>query len=395
MFKINFIYRNIKKIFINLKKKKYALNVFFFKKLFFLKKKIFKKILNLKNFIKNYSKKKKNNKCLIKWIYKNYLKKINKILKLIILKMPNLIHFIIIKKNVLIKKYTYKKKNDNKIKNKFFNFKKSNEVSGKGFFYMSQPLSILYLILENYILKTYINENNYKYIIVPHMLKFKSLLNSCQIPKFIKKLFIIKNNKKIKYLIPTSEVALINFMYNKKINSKFMPLKFISKTPCYRNENISYGKFNKGIIKQKQFDKIELVNFIDYKKSYKNLKELIKNIEKIIRKFKINYRILKLSKKNTSYISTITYDIEMWMPGLNNYCEISSCSNNENYQSLRSKIKYIKSNKIFYTHIINGSGLAVGRFFLSLIENYLEKKNFIKIPNILKSEFKNINNLKI
>lgn len=309
--------------------------------------------------------------------------------------MPNLIHFIIIKKNVLIKKYTYKKKNDNKIKNKFFNFKKSNEVSGKGFFYMSQPLSILYLILENYILKTYINENNYKYIIVPHMLKFKSLLNSCQIPKFIKKLFIIKNNKKIKYLIPTSEVALINFMYNKKINSKFMPLKFISKTPCYRNENISYGKFNKGIIKQKQFDKIELVNFIDYKKSYKNLKELIKNIEKIIRKFKINYRILKLSKKNTSYISTITYDIEMWMPGLNNYCEISSCSNNENYQSLRSKIKYIKSNKIFYTHIINGSGLAVGRFFLSLIENYLEKKNFIKIPNILKSEFKNINNLKI
>ncbi len=316
-------------------------------------------------------------------------------MKLIILKIPNFIHFIIIKKNILIKKYNYKNNNNKeKIKNKIFNLKKSSKISGKGFSYISQPLSILYLILENYMLKTYIHENNYKYIIVPHILKFKSLLNSCQIPKFIKKLFIIKNNKKIKYLIPTSEISLINFMYNKKIKSKFIPLKFISKTPCYRNEKISYGKFNKGIIKQKQFDKIELINFVDYKNSYKYLKELIKNIEKIIKRFKINYRILKLSKKNMSYISTITYDLEVWMPGIYNYCEVSSCSNNENYQSLRSKIKYIKNNKIFYMHTINGSGLAVGRFFLSILENYLEKENFIKIPKILKSKFKNLNNLK-
>ncbi|WP_259289760.1 aminoacyl--tRNA ligase-related protein [Candidatus Nasuia deltocephalinicola] len=394
MFKVNFINKNIKKMFINLKKKKYLLNILFFKKLFFLKKKIFKKILNLEKYKKN-NLKKKNNNYKITIIYKNYLKKINKNIKLIILKMPNLIHFIVIKKNILIKKYIYNKKfSKKKIKNKFFNFKKSKEVAGRGFSYISQPLSILYVMLESYILKTYINENNYKYVIVPHLLKFKSLLNSCQIPKFIKKLFIIKNNKKIKYLIPTSEVSLINFMYKKKIKSKFMPLKFISKTPCYRNENISYGKFNNGIIKQKQFDKIELVNFVDYKNSYRNLKELIKNVEKVIRKFKINYRILKLSKKNISYISTITYDIEIWMPRLNNYCEISSCSNNENYQSLRSKIKYIKNNKIFYMHIINGSGLAVGRFFLSIIENYLEKENFIKIPSILKDKFNKINNLK-
>lgn len=311
MFKANFIYKNIKKLFINLKKKKYLLNIKFFKKLFFLKKKILKKLLNLKKFIKNNLKEKKNN-YIIKLIYKKYLKKINKNLKLIILKIPNFIHFIVIKKNILIKKYIYKSKNnEKKIKNKIFNFKKSNEVAGKGFSYISQPLSILYLILENYMLKTHINENNYKYIIVPHILKFKSLLNSCQMPKFIKKLFIIKNNKKIKYLIPTSEISLINFMGNKKIKSKFMPLKFISKTPCYRNENVSYGKFNKFIIKQKQFDKIELVNFTDYKKSYRYLKELIKNVEKIIRRFKLNYRILKLSKKNMSYISTITYDIEI------------------------------------------------------------------------------------
>ncbi len=367
----------------------------FFKKLFFLKKKKIKKILNLKKFIKNNLKKKKKNNYIIKWIYKNYLKKINKNLKLIILKMPNFIHFIIIRKNILIKKYIYKNNNNKKkIKNKIFNLKKSNEIAGRGFSYISQPLSILYLKLENYILNSYINENNYKYIIVPQILKFKSLLNSCQIPKFIKKLFIIKNSKKIKYLIPTSEVSLINFMYNKKIESKFIPLKFISKTPCYRNENISYGKFNKGIIKQKQFDKIELINFIDYKKSYKYLKELIKNIEKIIKRFKINYRILKLSKKNISYISTVTYDIEIWLPSMENYCEISSCSNNENYQSLRSKIKYVQNNKIFYTHIINGTGLAVGRFFLSILENYFEKENSIKIPKILKKKFKNSNNLK-
>ncbi len=352
-------------------------------------------MLNLKKFIEKNQKKKK--KYLIKLIYKNYLKKINKNLKLIILKIPNFTHFIIIKKNILIKKYIFKnnKKKKKKIKNKIFNLNKSNKVSGKGFSYISQPLSILYLTLENYFLETYVNENNYKYIIVPHILKFKSLLNSCQIPKFIRKLFIIKNNKKIKYLIPTSEISLINFMCNKKIKSKFIPLKFISKTPCYRNENISYGRFVNGIMRQKQFDKIELINFIDYKKSYKYLKELIKNIEKIIKKFKIDYRILKLSKKNISYISIVTYDIEIWMPRINNYCEISSCSNNENYQSLRSKIKYIKNNKTFYMHIINGSGLAVGRFFLSLLENYLEEENFIKIPKALKSKFKNLNNLKI
>lgn len=396
MFKTNYIYKNIKKLFINLKNKNYLLNINFFKKLFFLKKKIIKKLLNLKKFNKINFKKKENN-YIIKIIYKNYLKKINKNLKLVILKMPNLIHFIIMKKNILIKKYNYKvnnKNNNKKIKNKIFNFKKSNSIAGRGFSYISQPLSILYLILENYILKTYINENNYKYMIVPHILKFKSLLNSCQIPKFIKKLFIIKNNRKIKYLIPTSEVSLVNFMFNKKIKSKFIPLKFISKTPCYRNENISYGKFSRGILKQKQFDKVELLNFVDYKKSYKYLKELVKNIEKIIKKFKISYRIVKLSKKNISYISTITYDIEIWIPGINNYCEISSCSNNENYQSLRSKIKYIKNNKIFYMHTINGTGVAVGRFFLSVLENYLEKDNLIKIPKILKNNFGNLNNLK-
>ncbi len=398
MFKINFIYKNVKKFFINLKKKKYFLNINFFKKLFFLKKKIFEKLLNLKKFVKNNLKKKKKNNYIIKLIYKNYLKKINKNLKLIILKIPNFIHFIIIKKNILIKKYNFninKKKKIKKIKNGFFNLNKSGKISGRGFSYISQPLSILYLSLENYFLEIYINENNYKYIIVPHILKFKSLLNSCQIPKFIKKLFIIKNNKKIKYLIPTSEISLINFMCNKKLESRFMPLKFISKTPCYRNEKISYGLFNRGIIKQKQFDKIELINFIDYKKSYKYLKELIKNVEKIIKKFKINYRVLKLSKKNTSYISIVTYDIEIWVPGINNYCEVSSCSNNENYQSLRSKIKYVKNNKTFYTHIINGTGLAVGRFFLSVLENYLEKENFIKIPKVLKKKFKNLNNLKV
>ncbi len=367
--------------------------------MFFLKKIIFKKLLNLKKFIKNNSKKKKKNNFIIKLIYKNYLKKINKNLKLIILKIPNFIHFIIIKKNILIKKYNYsnnKKKIIKKIKNKIFNLNKGSKTSGRGFSYISQPLSILYLNLENYFLETYINENNYKYIIVPHILKFKSLLNSCQIPKFIKKLFIIKNNKKIKYLIPTSEASLINFMCNKKIESRFMPLKFISKTPCYRNEKISYGIINNKIIKQKQFDKIELINFIDYKKSYKYLKELIKNIEKIIKKFKISYRVLRLSKKNTSYISIVTYDIEIWIPGINNYCEISSCSNNENYQSLRSKIKYVKNNKISsHMHVINGSGLAVGRFFLSVLENYLEESNFIKIPKVLKKKFRNLNNLKI
>ncbi|XXS36687.1 MAG: aminoacyl--tRNA ligase-related protein [Candidatus Nasuia deltocephalinicola] len=397
MFNKNFIIKNLKKISINLKKKKYFLNkkiLFFFIKLkkIFENKKIF--INKLKKTFKIVFYKKYILK--IKYILNSYIKKINKNLKLIIFKMPNIIHYIIPKKNKIIVKKKYKNSNIKLkyFKKKFFNLNIANKCSGKGFSFICGGLSILYKELEEYILDLHIKENNFKYIKVPNIMKFKSLLNSCQIPKFIKKLFIIKNKKKIKYLIPTSEVSILNFMFSKTLNSNYIPIKLVSKTECYRNENISYGKINKNIIRQKQFDKIELFYYVDNKNSYKYLKELVKNVEKIIRNFKINYRIIMLSNKEINYNSTITYDIEVWLPSINDYCEVSSCSNMETHQTLRASIKYLNCFKKEYLNTINGSGVALGRLFLSILEKSIkidDKK--VKIPNLLKniSKFKFIN----
>ncbi|AGS33287.1 seryl-tRNA synthetase [Candidatus Nasuia deltocephalinicola str. NAS-ALF] len=386
MLETNFLKKNKFKIYINLKKKKYFFRLKIFNYLINIKKIFLKKIYFL-------NKLKKNNKILtlkkyiikIFNIYKNYLKKINKNLKILLLKMPNLIHYLVLRKNKIIRNKNYIKKNINRKFN--FNTNIGALTSGKGFSFITHPLSLLYNKIENYIFNLHLEENNYKYIVVPNIMNFKSLINSGQIPKFIKKLFILKNKNKIKYLIPTSEVSLLNFLIKKNINSKFIPLKLISKTNCYRNEIISYGLNNKDIIKQKQFDKIELMNFVDNKNSYRYLKELIKNVEKILKNLKISYRIIILSKKNISYISNITYDLEIWMPSINNYCEVSSCSNLQNYQSLRSKIKYKFKKKNEYISIINGSALAIGRIFLSIIENYYYNNKII-IPKTLKKYFK-------
>lgn len=387
MLEINFLKNNKFKIYINLKKKKYFFRIKIFNYLINIKKNFLKKIYFLNKF-------KKNNKMLIlkKYILKifninkNYLKKINKNLKILLLRIPNLIHYLVLRKNKIIRNKNYIKNKKNI--NREFNFNTNIGVltSGRGFSFITSPLSLLYNKIENYIFNLHIEENNYKYIIVPNIMNFKSLINSGQIPKFIKKLFIIKNKSKIKYLIPTSEVSLLNFLIKKNINSKFIPLKLISKTSCYRNEIISYGLNNKDIIRQKQFEKIELMNFVDNKNSYRYLKELIKNVEKILKNLKISYRIIILSKKNISYISNITYDLEIWMPSINNYCEVSSCSNLQNYQSLRSRIKYKFKKKNEYISVINGSALAIGRIFLSILENYYHKSKII-IPKVLKKYF--------
>ncbi|ALP69941.1 Seryl-tRNA synthetase [Candidatus Nasuia deltocephalinicola] len=386
MIEINFLKNNKFKVYANLKKKKYFFRIKIFNYLINIKKIFLKKIYSLNKF-------RKNNKILIlkKYIIKffsinkNYVKKINKNLKILLLKIPNLIHYLVLKKNKTVKNKKYIKNNINRK----FNFNSNIGVltSGRGFSFITSPLSLLYSKIENYIFNLHLEENNYKYIIVPNIMNFKSLINSGQIPKFIKKLFIIRNKDKIKYLIPTSEVSLLNFLIKKNINSNFIPLKLISKTNCYRNEIISYGLNNKNIIKQKQFDKIELVNFVDNKNSYRYLKELIKNVEKILKNLKISYRIIILSKKDISYISNITYDLEIWIPSINNYCEVSSCSNFQNYQSLRSKIKYKLKKKSEYISTINGSALAIGRIFLSVLENYYFNNKII-IPKVLKKYFK-------
>ncbi|ASS47159.1 Seryl-tRNA synthetase [Candidatus Nasuia deltocephalinicola] len=386
-----FLKKNLKSISIKLKNNLYILN----KKLFNITYLIKKYIINI---INNLNKNNKNNKYKniildkffikkFKKIYKNFYIKINNKIKNIILNIPNIKNKEVSNYNKLIKYWKFKKKNNNKenhIKIGSYlglNIKLGINISGYKSIFLSGPILYLYKSIIKFIINIHIKEHNYKEIKVPYIINYNNIINSGQLPKFINNIFKINNNK---YLIPTAEVIIINSIKNKKIKNNLLPIKLFSKTECFRKENKNYGIKNKGIIRQNQFEKIELIIFSDQKNSYNNLKELIKTIEKFIRKLKIKYRIILLSYKNTGFTSSKTFDIEIWMPSINNFCEISSCSNTEIYQSNRTNLKYINKDKIKFVHILNGSALPLGRTLAAIMENYFYKKKYIIIPKILR-----------
>lgn len=381
-----FILNNLKFISKKLKYIKYFFNKKLFKFLFIKKKIILEKINNL------YKNKKKNNKFLENFfikkkikIYKNYLELINNKVNNIILNIPNLKNLNVKKYNKIIKYWNCKRL---KIKKwikideiKSLDLKNSKNISGIRSSVIKNPLLYLYKSLIKLIISKHIKEHNYKEIKVPYIINYENIINSGQLPKFIKKLFLIKKNK---YLISTGEIPLINIIKNTYLEKKILPLKFFSITECFRKENNIYGKKNKGLIRQNQFEKIEIINFTDQKNSYNNLTEMVKIVEKILKILKLSYRIILLSNYNTGFTSSKTYDIEVWLPSLKNFCEISSCSNTEIFQSNRTKIKYKYKKKNKFIHILNASALPLGRTLLAIIENNYYKKKYIIIPKILR-----------
>ncbi|QJC34308.1 serine--tRNA ligase [Enterobacteriaceae endosymbiont of Donacia cinerea] len=274
--------------------------------------------------------------------------------------------------------------------NKGIDLEAGVNLSGSKFFVLKGSIAYLHRILIQFMLDIHINNHNYKEIYVPYIVKKKALYGTGQLPKFSEDLFHIKKFKSSDiedyFLIPTAEVPLTNLVYNKIIEEKELPIKLVSHSPCFRSEVGSYGKYNKGLIRTHQFDKVELVQLVKPKYSIKALEQITENAEKILQLLKLPYRKILLCTGDMSFSSSKTYDLEVWFPSKNKYYEISSCSNMWDFQSRRIKARYrrIKDKKISFIHTLNGSGLAIGRTLAAIMENYQLKNGEIKIPKILR-----------
>jgi len=227
------------------------------------------------------------------------------------------------------------------------------------------------------------NKNGYEEYYLPYMANKDSLIGTGNLPKFEEDLF--KTSESL-YLIPTAEVPLTNIYRDVLIDESDLPIKLTAHTPCFRSEAGSYGRDTKGLIRQHQFEKVELFKITDPSSSMIELEDLLKNAEEILQSLELPYQVVQLCAGDIGFSSCKTYDIEVWMPSQNKYREISSCSNFGDFQARRSNLKYISENKKYFAHTINGSALAVGRTLIALIENnYNNEDRSITIPISLQS----------
>ena len=227
-------------------------------------------------------------------------------------------------------------------------------------------------------------KNGYEEYYLPYMANTESLIGTGQLPKFEEDLF--KTSEKL-YLIPTAEVPLTNLFRDEFISEKDLPIKVTSHTPCFRSEAGSYGRDTRGLIRQHQFEKIELVQITHPNESMKCLENLLSNACEILDKLELPYRVVELCTGDLGFSSSKTFDIEVWMPSQNKYREISSCSNFSDFQARRANIKFKSKDGNKFVHTINGSGLAVGRCLIALIENNFNGKDVLNIPNCLEQYF--------
>ena len=240
--------------------------------------------------------------------------------------------------------------------------------------------------LINFMLELHTSKG-YIEVIPPLLVNETTMTGTGQLPKFEEELF--KCERDNLYLIPTAEVPLTNIPAGEILPIDKLPLYYVAYTPCFRREAGSYGKDVRGLIRQHQFNKVELVKIVTAEHSATELESLLLDAEEILKLLNIHYRVVTLCSGDIGFSAAKTYDIEVWLPGLNCYKEISSCSNFKDFQARRANIKYRdKKGKIHYAHTLNGSGLAVGRTFLAILENYQTKEGFIEIPDALKDYFK-------
>ena len=261
-------------------------------------------------------------------------------------------------------------------------FELGGSIAKTRFVVMKGKIAKLHRALITYMLNTHTEINNYIEYNVPYIVNKDSLIGTGQLPKFEEDLFKIQNTEL--YLIPTAEVPLTNIYRNKIINESELPLKLVAHTPCFRSEAGSYGKDTKGIIRQHQFEKIELVQIVKPEMADEALELITSHAENIMESLEIPYQRVLLSTGDLGFSSSKTNDIEAWFPSQNCYREISSCSSFTDFQSRRLNIKYkeMDSKKKSYVYTLNGSGLAVGRTMAALIENHTDG-NIINIPSVL------------
>jgi seryl-tRNA synthetase len=273
-------------------------------------------------------------------------------------------------------------------------FDTATKISGARFSLLKGPLARLHRALAQFMLDTHSDLHGYTETYVPYMVNGDSMYGTGQLPKFEEDLFGVHSNAGMLtdmvvmpvklYLIPTAEVPVTNIVRDSIVPLEKLPMKYVAHTPCFRSEAGSYGRDTRGMIRQHQFDKVELVQIVHPEKSYEGLEELLGHAETILKKLELPYRVVKLCTGDMGFSAALTYDIEVWLPAQNTYREISSCSNFEAFQARRMQARFRNAQgKPELLHTLNGSGLAVGRTLVAVLENYQQADGSVVIPEVL------------
>jgi seryl-tRNA synthetase len=408
--------KELRKNLENLKKKFEDRNVFFdvndFNK---------KDILN-RNLISNKEKLEQEKKSLSKLKEKSNFEKSKKIsdeisnlikkqaliqneIDKIVFSLPNIAHSDVpvgkdeksnklIKKEGDIKTFPFKVKSHVELgaKDQNIDFETSIKLSGSRFVVLKDKFAMLERALINFMLDTHVNNFKYTEISPPLIVNEDVMFGTGQLPKFEEDQFEIKfdDTEQRKFLIPTAEVVLTNLVRKSIIDKKLLPIRFVASTPCFRKEAGSYGKDTKGMIRQHQFYKVELVSIVEPNKCLEELERMLNCAESILKKLKIPYQVILLSTGDMGFSAEKTYDIEAWIPSENKYREISSCSSCGSFQARRMGAKYKSENGNDFVGTLNGSGLAVGRLMIAILENYQNEDGSINIPHVLKKYMNNL-----
>lgn len=262
-------------------------------------------------------------------------------------------------------------------------FERATKISGARFSVFRGNGARLERAIVNFMLDLHTEKHGYMEMATPYMVNRDSMIGTGQLPKFEEDMFYLPS--KDFFLVPTAEVPLTNLLRDEILKEEDLPVYFTAYTPCFRQEAGSAGRDTRGLIRNHQFDKVEMVKFAHPDKSYEELESLTDNAEEVLRQLKIPYRVVMLSTGDLGFSSAKTYDIEVWMPSYGRYVEISSCSNFEAYQARRANLRFRNENgKVEFLHTLNGSGLAVGRTFAAILENYQLEDGSVIIPEVLR-----------
>ena len=258
-------------------------------------------------------------------------------------------------------------------------------VAGARFTVMRGSLAQLHRALIQFMLDLQVNENGYTEVYTPYLVHRDSLIGTGQLPKFEEDLFAIRGDQEF-FLIPTAEVPLTNLVRETILEATELPLKLVAHTPCFRSEAGSYGKDTRGMIRQHQFEKVELVHVVRPQDSYAALEELTANAEAVLQRLELPYRVVTLASGDTGFAAAKTYDLEVWLPGQGRYREISSCSNCEAFQARRMQARWRnpETGKPEPVHTLNGSGVAAGRALVAVLENRQQADGSVVIPEVLR-----------
>ncbi|MEQ1582722.1 MAG: serine--tRNA ligase [Candidatus Nitrotoga sp.] len=269
-------------------------------------------------------------------------------------------------------------------------FETATKISGARFSLLKGPLARLHRALAQFMLDLHTEQHGYTEVYVPYLVNANSMRGTGQLPKFEEDLFRVprqlgEEGEQNFYLIPTAEVPVTNMVRDSITPLEKLPLKFVAHTPCFRSEAGSYGRDTRGMIRQHQFDKVELVQIVHPEHSYDALEQLLAHAETILQKLALPYRVMKLCSGDMGFSAAMTYDIEVWLPAQNAYREISSCSNFEAFQARRLQARFRnEQGKPELLHTVNGSGLAVGRTLVAILENYQQADGSVVVPEVLR-----------